>query len=210
MNTSARTDSLDDSSRTSLVDVHTHIYPEWYLDLLAERDRVPRIAVDADGRRSFVIFEVEDRPGAAGGRPFEASYWDIEHKLAFMDQVGITESWVSLGNPWLDPFSGSDSPDLARRVNAWFADLPERTESRCRGFGVLPSDEVGHAIEIASEIAASHLVGVIIGTRVCGLALDDGALEPLWAQLEGDGVPVLIHPSPGLGMDVLGGFGAPG
>lgn len=191
---------------TRLVDVHTHLYPEWYLDVLAERDRVPKVVDDGGGGRSFVIFAEEDEPGGVG-RPMDDTYWSEQRKVEFMDAAGITESWVSLGNPWLDPLAGSNSQDLARRANEWFATMPDRTQNRCRGFGVLPSDAVGAACEIVTEMADLPLAGVTIGTTVCGLPLDDPELAPLWLLLEESRLPVLLHPSPGLGMDVLKGFG---
>jgi aminocarboxymuconate-semialdehyde decarboxylase len=181
-----------------VVDIHTHLYPSVYLDALRARSEAPKL-VPSEAGDLFVIFP--DEPG----RIMDEEYSDVERKLAFMDRVGIDQSLVSLGNPWLDPIAGSTG--LARDLNAEFAALRDDTGARIVGMGVLPSDSVGDAVEIAGEIAeVDSLYGVVTGTRICGLRLDDEALDPLWAVLESTRVPLLVHPHYGLGMDDLLGY----
>lgn len=152
-----------------------------------------------EGER-FVIF-----PGESG-RVIDDEWFDIGRKLAFMDRVGIEQSLVSLGNPWLDPIA--DSADLARDLNAQFAGLRDQTNTRLVGMGVLPGQDVKLAAEVAGEIAdADGLYGIVTGTRICGLRLDDPALEPLWTELERSALPLLIHPHYGLGLEELLGYG---
>ena len=87
---------------SELIDVHSHIYPVPYLELLETRQEIPRV-VNRDGKREFLIFPEESHPDV-GGREMGAEFTDLESKLAFMDRFGIDRSIVSLGNPWLDPF----------------------------------------------------------------------------------------------------------
>jgi predicted TIM-barrel fold metal-dependent hydrolase len=181
-----------------VVDIHTHLYPSAYLDALRARTEAPRLIPSPEGER-FVIF-----PGEPG-RVMGAEYSDVALKLEFMDRFGIDQSVVSLGNPWLDPIT--DSVGLARDLNAQFAALRDDTGARIVGMGVLPSDGVAQAVEVAREIAATDgLYGVVGGTRVCGLKLDDEALDPLWAELEHSGLALFIHPHYGLGMEELLGY----
>jgi aminocarboxymuconate-semialdehyde decarboxylase len=181
-----------------VVDIHTHLYPGVYLDALRARTEAPRLIPSAEGER-FVIFPGEQ------GRVMGAEYSDVALKLAFMETAGIDQSVVSLGNPWLDPIP--DSLGLARDLNAEFAALRDETGARIVGLGVLPSDGVAEAVEVAGEIADSDaLYGVVSGTRIAGLRLDDEGLDPLWAVLEASGLPLLIHPHYGLGLDELLGY----
>lgn len=187
------------------IDVHSHWYPEWYLELLRERDEIPMISGQDDARR-FVIFPDEHDED---GRPMGSEYWDIGDKIVFMDQNEISQTVVSLGNPWLDPFA-AQGVELARRANRDFAALAERTANRVVGMGVLPGDDVAQAAEVAQEISDTPgLYGIIVGPRICGRQLDDTTLAPLWAVLEDTRMPILLHPTRGLGHEDMAGFGHP-
>lgn len=184
-----------------IVDIHSHLYPELYIDHMMRRTVEPCIR-EVDGTRMFVIF-----PGEPG-RPMDATYWDIGEKLAYMDEHGITRTVLSLGNPWLDPIGGAEGVALARELNGYFGSLGASTEGRIVGMGVLPSSSVEDAIAVAREIAATAgLCGVIVGSRICGMPLDDPSLVPLWEALSDAGVPVLLHPHYGIGLEHMEGFG---
>src|SRR5712692_2845426 len=142
----------------AIVDIHSHLYPRSYIDLLKARQEIPLVAGEPGAER-FVIFRDEAVPG--GGRPFGPEFWDPAEKLAFMDRTGIASSVVSLGNPWLDPFTGPEAADLARTVNAEFARLESESGSRLHGLGVLPADSLESAVAVAAEVAATpSLYGV--------------------------------------------------
>jgi len=190
-----------------LIDAHSHIYPRVYVDLLKARDRIPRVS-EHEGREFFVIFEEEQAAGPGGGRPFDRTYWDLDEKIAFMDANGIARTVVSLGNPWLDQFTGSDSPDLARAVNGELAGYERRSGGRVLGMGVLPANGVAAAVEVAREVAGTPgLYGLVTGRRICGLTLDDEELEPFWAALAKLDLPLLVHPHYAAAADQLKGFG---
>jgi len=190
-----------------LIDAHSHIYPRLYVDLLKARNDIPRVT-EHEGREFFVIFEAEQAAGPGGGRPFDRTYWDLDEKIGFMDANRIAQTVVSLGNPWLDPFTGSDSPDLARAVNAELAGYAGRTAGRVLGLGVLPANGVAAAVQAASEVTETPgLYGLVTGRRICGHTLDDGKLEPLWGAIAELGLPLLVHPHYAAAADQLQGFG---
>lgn len=190
-----------------LIDAHTHIYPRSYIALLKARTTLPRVT-EHDGGELFVIFPEEEEAGPGGGRAFDESYTSLERKLAYMDRNGIDRSVVSLGNPWLDPFDGEDSPAIARQLNAELSGYGTRTSGRIVGMGVLPSNEISDAVKVATEIAATDgLHGVIVGSRICGRSLDNDELEPLWATLEESGLGVFLHPHYAAAGEQLRGFG---
>jgi len=184
-----------------LIDIHSHLYPRWYVEALKRRTELPRI-VGVEGAERFVIF-----PGESG-RPMGPDYWDVERKLLFMDRVGIDQTLVSLGNPWLDPFGADEAPELARVANAYFSGLEAETQRRIVGLGVLPQHDVAAAARTVAEAAATRgLYGLINGCRMCGRTLDDPALEPIWNALEETRLPLLLHPHYVVGQDALDGFG---
>jgi aminocarboxymuconate-semialdehyde decarboxylase len=192
--------------RPPVIDVHSHLYPRSYVELLKARTHIPKI-VGEPGDERFVIFPEEDRDDGTGGRPMGPEYWDVAEKLAFMDRFGIGQTLISLGNPWLDPFDVEDSLGAARTLNAELAEMQQATGGRIIGMGVLPTG-IDDAVVVASETAASaSLVGIVAGPKICGRTLDDEALEPLWDELGTSGLPLLIHPHYAAAVEELRGFG---
>jgi aminocarboxymuconate-semialdehyde decarboxylase len=184
-----------------LIDIHSHLYPRWYVEALKRRSELPKV-VGREGEERFVIFEGEE------GRPMSPAFWQLDEKLAFMDATGIAVTVVSLGNPWLDPFEAAVAGEVADEANAYFAGLERATGGRVVGLGVLPQHEVAAAVETVQEIARTPtLYGVINGTRICGRELADSTLDPVWAVLEREQLPFFIHPHYVVGRDELRGFG---
>jgi predicted TIM-barrel fold metal-dependent hydrolase len=183
-----------------LVDIHSHLYPRWYVDALRSRTTPPRVVGDPGDER-FVIFAGER------GRPMSDDFWDVGRKLAFMDSHGISQTIASLGNPWLDPFE-DDAARLAEAANRYFADLERVTGGRIVGMGVLPQHRVAAAASTIREVAGTPgLHGIANGCRMCGRELDDPVLEPVWEALEGTGVPLIIHPHYVAAREALHGYG---
>ena len=189
-----------------IIDVHSHYYPRWYVDLLKARTQIPRVS-EEDGVEKFVIFPEEETSGR-GGRIIAEDYWSLDAKLAFMDRFGIDQTILSLGNPWLDPFEEEGGLDTARFFNADAALRRAESSGRILGMGALPGHGVDNVVTIIREVAdTDDLFGVVTGTRIAGLTFDDPALNPVWAALADTGVPVLIHPHHGAALDELEGFG---
>jgi len=154
-----------------------------------------------------VIFPEEEADPRLG-RPIEKGWWTIAGKIGFMNRNTISRSVISLGNPWLEPFEGALGVELARTVNRELGTLEERTEGRLIGLGALPATGVQ---DVLAEIAAidhhPSLYGIVTGPRIARLRLDDEQLEPVWTDLESRGLPLLLHPQDGTGLDLLDGYG---
>jgi aminocarboxymuconate-semialdehyde decarboxylase len=185
------------------IDIHSHWYPESYLDALRARDTPPFVRRDGDGTELFVIFEDEE------GRPMGEDFTSLDSKLAFMDAQGIDTTVVSLGNPWLDPFSGAEAEAMATAVNEEMAGLEKRTDGRILGMAVLPGGPTESVVRVVQSLMTMpNLYGIIIGSRLCGHQLDHEATEPAWASLEELGLPVFLHPHYGLGAEEFAGVGS--
>lgn len=190
----------------TILDVHSHFYPRWYLDLLHERSSIPRVS-RKDGVEQFVIFPEEEDPDH-GGRIINEDYWSLDSKVAYMDRFGIDQTLLSLGNPWLDPFDEREGLKIARQFNEDFATLGSRTNGRILGMGALPGAGVDNVVSIIEEIAdTENLFGAITGTKLAGYAFDAPELDPVWSALERTGLPLLVHPHYGIALDELEGFG---
>lgn len=193
-------------SMPAWIDVHSHIYPGPYRAMLRSRSQPPRVVED-DGVEYLLLFEEQQGLPATTGVKLTASFTDLDEKLLFMDSLGIAKSVVSVGNPWLDPFSEGNSQDLARAINEELAGYERATGGRVVGMGVLPAD-IGLVAQTAHEIAdAAHLHGVVTGCRIAGHELDNPALEELWAAAAARNLAILVHPHYSAARSELTGFG---
>ena len=193
---------------TRTVDVHTHLYPRIYIDAMKRRgpSELPRIEGEI-GQERFIIFP-EEAERSGGGRPMGPEFWEIDAKLAFMNQFGIDRSVVSLGNPWLDPLDPQESIPLARSINEKFARLEETTNGRITAIGTLPSGDLDTIVREIEWIAGQPgLRGVVTGTRIADMTLDNPELDPLWHALEAHGLVLFVHPHYAAALSDLGGFG---
>lgn len=194
-----------------VVDIHTHIYPPSFVDLLRSRKAVPYIRTfpsDPNSSRLIILPGEDDpsTPSTSRGRPIGPEYYDIAQKIAFMDQHRIDTSVISLANPWLDFLSADEAGETARKINDDVESLCAKYPGRLYAFGTLPlsapADVVVAAIERLSSL--KHMRGVIMGTSGLGNGLDDAALDPIYAALEKHNQLIFLHPHYGLPQSVYG------
>jgi aminocarboxymuconate-semialdehyde decarboxylase len=192
------------ASTTRIVDIHTHMYPPPYIELVRQRTEVPFIRTSPTDPNDVRLVLL---PGEATGRPVGSSYWDVSEKLAFMDLHGISTSVISLANPWLDFITdGPTALKFAVEVNDWFETTGKANEGRLYFFAVLPIK--ASIAEITTEInrvkTLPHCRGVILGTTGAGNGLDDPAFEPIWKAVAEAQLMVFLHPHYGLPSEVYG------
>ncbi|KAF2793163.1 uracil-5-carboxylate decarboxylase [Melanomma pulvis-pyrius CBS 109.77] len=194
-----------------IVDIHTHIYPPTYVELLRSRTTVPYVRTFPDAPESsrLIILPGEDdpsTPSTSRGRPIGPEYYDIAQKIAFMDTHKIDTSVISLANPWLDFLPSEEAGEAARRINDDVDGLCAQYPGRLYAFGTLPlSAPAETAIKEIERLAGlKHMRGVIMGTSGLGKGLDDAALDPIYAALEKHETLIFLHPHYGLPASVYG------
>ncbi|KAF2475108.1 uracil-5-carboxylate decarboxylase [Lindgomyces ingoldianus] len=194
-----------------VIDVHTHIYPPTYVDLLRSRTTVPYVRTfpDVPDSSRLIILPGEDDPSALStsrGRPIGPEYFDIAQKIAFMDAHKIDVSVISLANPWLDFLPANEAGDTARKINDDVDGLCARYPGRLYAFGTLPLSAPVETVvkEIERLAGLKHIRGVIMGTSGLGNGLDDPALDPIYAALEKHEQLIFLHPHYGLPSSVYG------
>jgi len=190
-----------DPSAPMVVDVHSHIYPSAFVEHLRRR-RTPPFIVSVDGVERFQLF-----PGDVGVE-FTADFHDVDAKIRYMDRSGIWHSMLSVGNPWLDLDAGERSVELAAAINGDLLQVVARRPGRLSALCLLPNHDVAAVVRCVLDLAADgRAAGVVTGTTICGLGLDDPGLDPVWSVLADSGMPVLVHPLSGLASNVVRGQG---
>jgi len=188
-----------------VVDIHSHLYPDWFVDFFRGRTKVPRVVADREGER-LLLFTTQG--GEESGPMLTESYTTVAAKLNFMRMHGIDCSVVSLGNPWLEVFEPDESLDLAHHANARMAALAEETAGRIIGMGVLPRSEPTDIARVVEQVAHTPgLKGMISSTTIGGLHLDDTRLDPVWEALAATRSPLMIHPMIAEVPEELSGYG---
>ncbi|ERS99947.1 hypothetical protein HMPREF1624_03316 [Sporothrix schenckii ATCC 58251] len=211
------------SSKTPVVDVHTHMYPPEYIQILESRNDIPIVrSFPGTSDPRIVLLSTEVTPlkeaeaaAARGeaptvsslpGRPLTSHYASVAQKLHFMDTHGIDVSVLSLANPWLDFVDSDQAGGLAASVNAGFSAMCKAHPGRLFFFAALPvTAPTPVLLQTIADIATlPYCRGVILGTGGLGQGLDDPAMEPILAALAEAGLVVFLHPHYGLPGEVWG------
>ncbi|KAI4130895.1 MAG: hypothetical protein LQ338_001492 [Usnochroma carphineum] len=210
------------SISSHVIDIHTHIYPPSYLNLLSSRTTPPQLlqpggsSPDNPPPPPRLIILPSDAPSANPdippsklGRPIGPEYSSPSSILSFMSTHKISISILSLANPWLDFLPSSSAAEWASSINDELNAISAESRGRIYAFGCLPLSAPIPAItaeiaRIASPTTCPYIRGIILGTSGLGAGLDDPAMDPIWATLQDRNLLAFIHPHYGLPSEVLG------
>jgi 6-methylsalicylate decarboxylase len=159
-------------SCTRRVDVHAHFIPDFYRTALIEAGHA--------------------RPD---GMPMIPD-WDPTAALAFMDELSIATSLLSISSPGVHFGDDAAACELARRVNEEGAKLRRDYPGRFGFLASLPLPNVDAAIiEAVHALDVLSADGVVLETNAHGCYLGDPSLASLWTVLATRRTSVLIHPT---------------
>lgn len=179
------------------IDVHNHLLPEPYVDLLLEWDTPVGLTTE-DGDLHMVHQRSGTASVAAGNTiPVNEGFIDIETRLEWMDEYNIERTLVSVStpNPIHETFTPEQSTQLVRAINDGFADLQSEYPDRVSGLGMLPLREPEAAIAEVDRIAKElKLDGIALPTSVNGTKLSIPELTPVFDRVDEFGLTAFIHP----------------
>lgn len=181
-----------------IVDVHTHMVTEDYLDLL-RREGGPTYAF----RTLPSGGEVIDKAGV----PFFTllpPMWDFDQRIRDMDAAGVDVAVISLTSPNAIFADTELSRKAARMMNDAFAEARTAHPDRLRWFASLPWTDTMAAVEELGRAVKLGASGVIAVATVDGAPLTDPAYAPIWSAIDKAGLPVFLHPSVPPGEKALG------
>jgi predicted TIM-barrel fold metal-dependent hydrolase len=189
------------SGKRSVVDIHTHLYPKFYLDLLEARSEIPYVRAFPPDNQLRLINRAADN-----GRPMVPHFYDVKTKIAFMDNHQIDISVLSLGNPWLDFLPSDTAGKVAQEVNNSTNELCAIYPGRLYFFAALPLSAPVSVIlvEISRLKSLPYARGIVLGTNGMGPGLDDVNLVPIYKALAEASLPIFLHPHYGLPPAVYG------
>ena len=133
--------------------------------------------------------------GAELDEGFPIPAWDVEKHLAFMDEVGIQTSVLTMPAP--QPYFGDAEASalVCRRFNEECAALKARYPDRFMFCAALPLPDVNAAIrEAVYALDTLKADGIKLATNVYGQYLGVPELDTLFSVLNERGAVVILHP----------------
>ena len=162
-----------------MIDVFNHFVPKAYLDRLGEL--IPGHMV-------------------LGAFPRLKTLWDVDARLALLDEFDGLQQVLSLANPPLELVASADkTPELARMANDALAELCRKHAERFPGFiASLPMNNIEAALkEIDRAVVDLRARGVQIFTNVAGKPLSAPEFRPIFRRMAAHDLPIWVHPMRG-------------
>ncbi|MBZ5641690.1 MAG: amidohydrolase [Acidobacteriia bacterium] len=163
------------------IDIHGHIYPEKYLDMLD--------SMGGGGTGTHIA-----RIAKGSGNPDE-----LEARFQMMDRAGVKIQVLSPA-PQLPYFEKKElAVKACRFINDAYAEHVRRHPDRFVAYVTTPLPHVDAALEeMARGLDTLGMVGVTMGTSVLTRSVADPMFDPFWEEMNRRGTILFFHPH-GLG-----------
>jgi aminocarboxymuconate-semialdehyde decarboxylase len=169
------------------IDFHSHVVDADYLDELIKVMRLDEAPTD-DGKR---LYKHQGNTVAW----IKPEMFDIDARVREMDEKGIDIRVISLSTPSVYVWPRERQAAVARKINDAVARICRAHPDRFIGMASLPLlDTEASLVELDRCIQELGMKGAAIGSNIDGIQLDDAQLEPLWARIDRDRLPVFEHP----------------
>jgi len=168
------------------IDIHSHIVERRYVDAL-----IAELGLQCEKTASGQTLFRRDGYTFLWERP---DMFDIDGRLAKMGQQGVDMRVLSLSTPNVYEWKGARQLEMTRFMNDATAALVRRHPARFAGLGSLPLDDIAASLSELDRIGDLGLCGVMIGSNVAGVPINDARFEPVWARIDKLRMPVLEHP----------------
>lgn len=181
-----------------IIDFHSHIVPDAFPPDETGETFWPSIRHLKDGAAEIVI---SDRVF----RKIDCRSWDVAARLEDMAKDGIDVQVLSpmpeLLSYWFKPAAGER---ICAVTNDFIASMIGAAPDRFRGIGMVPLQDPIRAAAMLSDLRASGMIGVEIGSHVNGVPLGDASLEPFYRAAEAEGLMLMVHALHPAGVERIG------
>jgi len=169
------------------IDIHAHIVERRYVDAL-----VKDLALEPQQTPSGQTLYRRNGYTFLWERP---DMYDIDARLRKMDAQGVDMRVLSLSTPNVYEWQGARQVQMTRYMNDATAALVRTHPDRFAGLASLPLDDIEASLTELERITGElELAGVMIGSNIGGLPVNDGRFEPVWAKIDALRLPVFEHP----------------
>jgi aminocarboxymuconate-semialdehyde decarboxylase len=189
-----------------IIDSHFHWWPRSISDAFCKRTSRPRAEVNARGGYTYLREQTGDYILNSW-----AEWFDLDRQLAHMDGLGHQIDVVCSIGPLSVYFSdlpGEEGRDLAIQWNEEMAGAQRKYPGRVWASAAVPLLDTRIAIEVLNDaVSRLGLMGVNLpGSIGSDPRIDTERLEPFYARVEELGLPVFLHPTDAVFVDMLDGY----
>jgi aminocarboxymuconate-semialdehyde decarboxylase len=169
------------------IDIHAHVVDRRYVDAL-----VKHLSLQPEKTKSGQTLFRRDGYTFLWERP---DMFDADARLRRMDEQGVDMRVLSLSTPNVYEWKGARQVEMARYMNDVTSALVRAHPDRFAGLGSLPLDDVEASLAELDRITGElGLCGVMIGSNIAGVPVNDRRFEPVWARIDALRLPVFEHP----------------
>jgi aminocarboxymuconate-semialdehyde decarboxylase len=190
-----------------IIDSHFHWWPRSVSETLCRRKSYPRAAINNRGGHTYLRQD---------GGDYVLNSWTewyhLDKQLEHMDGLGHQVDVVCSIGPLSVFFSdlpGEEGRDVATQWNEEMAGAQRKYPGRLWASAAVPLVDTKIAIEVLDDaVSRLGLMGVNMpGSIGSDPRIDAERLEPFYARVEELGLPVFLHPTDALFVDMLDGYG---
>ncbi|CAG2100503.1 unnamed protein product [Medioppia subpectinata] len=173
-------------------DFHSHILPENWPNLAQRCGYTGWISMKhTDDGKALMM-----KDDGTVFRPVDHKVWSTSVRLKDMEDTGVTVQVLStvpvMFSYWAKP---NDTAYLCRLLNNHLASVVRSNPTKFVGLGTIPMQSPIHAVEEMKRCKMDlKLNGLIIGSHVNELGLDDPMFYPIWKAAEELDFPLFLHP----------------
>ncbi len=180
-----------------VVDVHTHMFTNRWLDLLR-----------ANGKPDLEVRESLDSPDTVfyRGNSFcvlEPPHFDYDVRIRNMDAAGVDIAVITLPAPSVFWGNADQSLEAAQAANDEFAEAQAAYPDRIRWMASLPWEHPHPAVAELARACDKGAVGVLTLGNINSRPLTEDLFAPIWQAIDDRALPVLLHPTVPPGVDEL-------
>ena len=171
-----------------VIDMHTHIVPKGFIDLLGIKDFSATIKKDDKG--DYISF-------STGGRhPYAPCFYDMEERIKDMDEGNIDIQGISISpRLFYYEYPINIAEEVATVCNNEIYKITEDYRDRFFGIGTVPLQDTGAAVRELKRISREFgFRSVQIGTEINGKTIAEPELIPFYEVAEEENITILIHP----------------
>jgi aminocarboxymuconate-semialdehyde decarboxylase len=171
------------------IDLHNHVVPPTIVDAIArDPERYGTKFEERGGKRYFSVHG----PMAE----LQASFYDVDAKLAWMDANRVDIAVISVGPPiYFYNLSHEVGLEAAKLANDGIAQMVAKHPARLRGMAHLPMQDPDAAIVELERVVKEHgFKGVEVGTSIEGKPLADPRFRKVLKTIEQHGCFLFTHP----------------
>jgi aminocarboxymuconate-semialdehyde decarboxylase len=176
----------------TVIDIHTHMIPPGWLDLLQQDGGGYELKKTRAGQTAIHL----------AGAPFVTlmpEMFDYALRLAAMDAAGVDMAVLSLTGPNVFWGSRETSAKAARIANAAYAEAQKQYPDRIRWVASIPWEYPDDALAELARARVDGARGVAMLANIRGRDLIDPLFAPVWAEIDRLAWPVFVHPTIPLG-----------